>query len=423
MFSYLRKGILVGWLLVGAVAGMPQSAAGQATASDPYTQAYRLQYHYSPPQNWMNDPNGLVYHDGRYHMFYQYNPYGTQWGNMSWGHAVSDDLLHWEHRGVAIPVTNGVEAWSGSAVVDHQNTSGFGTPENPPLVAIYTGHSPGYPQTQYLAYSTDRGDNWTVYNGNPVLDIQNYDFRDPKVFWHEETARWVMVVARAVDRIIEFYGSYDLKNWELLSQFGPTGSVDGVWECPDLFELPIDGDPSRTKWVLQIDVTSHAPAGGSGAQYFIGQFNGTKFTAENDEEIPEGVVFDDFERNDHGNWVVTGEAFGDGPARGTLPHQQPVVGYLGERVINSYHGGDGPQGTMHSPKFTIEHNYINFLIGGGNHPGEVGMDLLVDGESVRSATGANSERLDWKAWEVSEFDGETAQLKIFDYITGGSYPC
>ena len=160
-----------------------------------------------------------------------------------------------------------------------------------------------------------------------------------------------------------------------------------------------------------------------GGQYFIGQFNGTKFTAENNEEIPGGVVFVDFERNDHGNRVVTGETFVGGQTRGTLPHHQPVVGYLGERVINSYHGGDCPQGTMHSPKFTIEHNYINFLIGEGNHPGEVGMDLLVDGESVRSATGANSEQRDWKAWEVSEFDGETAQLKIFDYITGGSYPC
>lgn len=391
------------------------------TVSDTYfTEPYRLQFHYSPERNWMNDPNGLVYHNGIYHLFYQYNPHGTQWGNMSWGHATSDDLLHWEHREVAIPVTDGVEAWSGSAVVDHQNTTGFGSPANPPIVAIYTGHVPGQPQTQHLAYSTDDGETWAIYDENPVLDIDNYDFRDPKVFWHEDTARWIMVVARAVERVIDFYASDDLKNWEFLSEFGPQGSVDGVWECPDLFELAVDGYPGRTKWVLQVDVTSHAPAGGSGAQYFVGEFDGTSFTTDDPAEyIPEGKVFDDFEREDHGDWEVTGEAFGDGPVTGTLPDQQPVVGYLGERLINSYHNGDATRGTMTSPAFTITYDYINFLIGGGHHPGEVGMDLVIDGESVRSATGENSERLDWHSWQVSELAGREARLKIYDDHTGG----
>ncbi len=395
-------------------------AFAQQVAEETYAEQYRPQFHYTPQENWMNDPNGLVYHDGRYHLFYQYNPYGDQWGNMSWGHAYSDDLLHWEEQGVAIPVDNGIEAWSGSAVVDHNNTTGFGSTGNPPLVAIYTGHEPGQPQVQNLAYSTDNGDSWTIYDGNPVLDIDNYDFRDPKVFWHDESGRWIMVVARAVDRVIDIYGSDDLKEWELLSEFGPQGSVDGVWECPDLFELPVDGDPDKTRWVLQVDVTDGSPAGGTGAQYFIGDFDGEEFIAEAVvEDFPDGVVFDDFEREDHGDWEVEGEAFGEGPATGTLPGQQPVVGFLGERLINSFHGGDEPQGSMTSPEFTIEHDYINFLIGGGNHPDEVGMDLIVDDEVVRSATGDNSERLDWKAWEVSDYAGQEANLKIYDFHSGG----
>ena len=395
-------------------------AFAQQISEDAYAEQYRPQFHYTPQENWMNDPNGLVYHDGRYHLFYQYNPYGDQWGNMSWGHAYSDDLLHWEEQGVAIPVDNGVEAWSGSAVVDHSNTTGFGSTGNPPLVAIYTGHEPGQPQVQHLAYSTDNGDSWTIYDGNPVLDIDNYDFRDPKVFWHDETSRWIMVVARAVDRVIDIYGSDDLKEWELLSEFGPQGSVEGVWECPDLIELRVDGDPENTRWVLQIDVIDGSPAGGTGAQYFIGDFDGEEFIAEDmEDEVPFGVVFDDFEREDHGEWEVEGEAFGDGPATGTLPGQQPVVGFLGQRLINSFHGGDEPQGSMISPEFTIEHDYINFLIGGGNHPGEVGMDLIVDDEVVHSATGDNSERLDWKAWEVSDYAGEDAYFKIYDFHSGG----
>ncbi len=394
--------------------------SAQNISEEPYSEQYRPQFHFTPEENWMNDPNGLVYHDGRYHLFYQYNPHGDQWGNMSWGHAISDDLLHWEEQGVAIPVTDGVEAWSGSAVVDHQNTTGFGSSNNPPLVAIYTGHEPGQPQTQYLAYSTDNGDNWTIYDGNPVLDIDNYDFRDPKVFWHDETDRWIMVVARAVDRVIDIYGSDDLKDWELLSEFGPTGSVDGVWECPDLFELPVDGDPDNTRWVLQIDVTDGSPAGGTGAQYFIGDFDGEEFIAEDQvDELPDGEVFDDFEREDHGNWQVEGDAFGDGPAAGTLEGQQPVVGFLGEKLINSFHGGDETQGSMTSPEFTIDYDYINFLIGGGNHPGEVGMDLIIDDEVVYSATGDNSERLDWKAWDVRDYTGEEAHFEIYDHYSGG----
>ncbi|MCB1134593.1 MAG: glycoside hydrolase family 32 protein, partial [Verrucomicrobiae bacterium] len=178
-------------------------------------------------------------------------PFGDKWGHMSWGHAVSRDLLTWEHLPVAIPEKDGVMAFSGSAVVDHRNTSGFGSDGKPPMVAIYTGHREGR-QDQRLAYSTDKGRTWTMYEGNPVLDENMADFRDPKVFWHEPSRKWIMVVALAVERRVAFYQSPDLKKWSLLSRFGPAGAVKGIWECPDLFELPVEGT-DRKRWVLHIN--------------------------------------------------------------------------------------------------------------------------------------------------------------------------
>jgi fructan beta-fructosidase len=251
----------------------------QAQKAPPYTERYRPQYHFTPAVNWMNDPNGLVYYAGEYHLFYQYNPFGIKWGHMSWGHAVSPDLVHWRHLPVAIPEENGVMAFSGSAVVDWNNTSGFGRAGKPPLVAIYAGHREKN-QSQYIAYSTDRGRTWTRYAGNPVLDIGSADFRDPKVFWYAPDKRWVMVVALSPERNIRFYGSPDLKQWTQLGEFGPAGAVGGVWECPDLFELPVDGDTKNTRWVLIVNLNPGAIAGGSGAQYFVGDFNGSRFTAE-----------------------------------------------------------------------------------------------------------------------------------------------
>jgi sucrose-6-phosphate hydrolase SacC (GH32 family) len=173
----------------------------------------RPAFHFTAEKNWLNDPNGLVFHDGEWHLFYQFNPFGDTWGHMSWGHAVSRDLLTWEHLPVAIPEKDGIMAFSGSAVVDHANTSGFGTKDNPPMVAIYTGHRDGR-QDQRLAYSTDKGRTWTMHAGNPVLDIGKADFRDPKVFWHAPIKRWVMVVALPVDRKVSFYASADLKKWD-----------------------------------------------------------------------------------------------------------------------------------------------------------------------------------------------------------------
>lgn len=285
-------------LLAVVMAAMlvPAPAAGQAEPT--YTERYRPQYHFTPAVNWMNDPNGLVYYDGEYHLFYQYNPFGDTWGHMSWGHAVSRDLAHWEHLPVAIPEADGVMAFSGSAVVDWNNTSGFGEDGRPPMVAIYTGHQEGR-QDQRIAYSNDSGRTWTVYEGNPVLDIGLADFRDPKVFWYEPEEKWVMVVALPLEHKVQLYASEDLKEWTHLSDFGPAGAVGGIWECPDLFELPVDGDPDDTRWVLIVNLNPGGPAGGSAGQYFTGHFDGTTFTT--DAPVGSG--------DEHARWLDYGADF------------------------------------------------------------------------------------------------------------------
>lgn len=266
-----------------------QTSSAQASTSSqaqvPYAERYRPQYHFTPRENWMNDPNGLVYHNGEYHLFYQYNPHGNKWGHMSWGHAISRDLVHWEELDVALPEDDNYMIFSGSAVVDHYNTSGFGTKDNPPMVAIYTGHGqkPGLGQNQQLAYSLDDGRSWTKYQGNPVLDENRENFRDPKVFWHEPTERWIMVVALSTDYKIALYSSPNLKDWTFLSHFESPESELGIWECPDLYPLPVDGNEDKTKWVLEIDLGAGeegAVAGGSGGLYFVGEFDGERFTAD-----------------------------------------------------------------------------------------------------------------------------------------------
>ena len=232
---------------------------------------------------WLNDPNGLVYYAGEYHLFYQYHPHSTVWGPMHWGHAVSKDLVNWQHLPIALyPDERGL-IFSGSAVIDWKNTAGFGKEA---MVAIFTYNNHTYDdkkrvEDQNIAYSTDRGRTWTKYAGNPVVPHPGNltDFRDPKVFWHED--HWVMALA-AGDRVL-FYISPDLKHWESSGSFGGGyGSTLGVWETPDLFQLPINGSDSR--WVLTVGVGSGAYAGGSGTQYFIGSFDGKTFISENPKE-------------------------------------------------------------------------------------------------------------------------------------------
>jgi fructan beta-fructosidase len=253
-------------------------------ASGGYNQPLRSQFHFTPLKNWMNDPNGLVFYKGEYHLFFQYNPFGNEWGHMSWGHAVSRDMVHWKQLPVAIPEGNGVMIFSGSAVVDWHNSSGFckssSAPEGGCLVAIYAGYT-GKEQNQNLAYSNDRGRTWTKYSGNPVIDLHRKNFRDPKVFWYAPEHKWVMVTVLSAVHKVRLFGSTDLKHWTTLSDFGPEGAVGGAWECPDLFELPIENEPGRTRWVMSVNVNPGGVAGGSGNQYFVGQFDGTKFTNEN----------------------------------------------------------------------------------------------------------------------------------------------
>jgi fructan beta-fructosidase len=246
-------------------------------------QAWRPQFHFSPQKNWINDPNGLVWFDGEYHLFFQYNPYGDQWGHMSWGHAVSADLLHWQELPVAIPEDERASIFSGSIVVDENNSSGFGDGNTPPLVAIYTGclRRPEGGQAQDIAYSNDRGRTWTKYAANPVLDLGLRDFRDPKVFWHAPTSRWIMAVVLPDVRQAIFYTSSNLKTWTELSRFSDDLQGQGIWECPDLFELPVEGSKQgETAWVFKVDVFEGHPSQGSGARLFFGQFDGTQFIAE-----------------------------------------------------------------------------------------------------------------------------------------------
>jgi fructan beta-fructosidase len=248
--------------------------AQQEGATTPiYQEPYRPQLHFSPPQNWINDPNGLIFYEGEYHLFFQHNPFGMEWGNMSWGHAVSRDLLHWENLPVALSPNEHGQIWSGSVVDDKDNTSGL-VPGGG-LVAVFTYQ----PQTQGIAYSLDDGRTWTHYQDNPVLPALEKDFRDPKVFWHEETSHWVMAIA-AYDEI-QFFSSPNLIDWTFLSSF-TGGHLKGVWETPDLFPLEFGGE---TYWVLLVSVGSNAPAKGSGTQYFIGQFDGSSFYSNHPDDI------------------------------------------------------------------------------------------------------------------------------------------
>lgn len=278
-----------GLLTLAGCSSEYSSTSDDATSSGPtFEEQYRPQFHYTPPTNWMNDPNGLVYHDGTYHLFHQYNPEGSTWGHMSWYHATSKDLVHWSHQGVAIPEEGREMIFSGSAVVDSGNTSGFGSAEDSsPIVAVYTSHytleGDSINEAQSLAYSTDGGETWTKYEGNPVLDHPDPDFRDPNVFWYEPGEKWVMTVALPTQHKVQFYESTDLKNWTHLSDFGPAGGTEGIWECPALFKVPVEGS-DRRQWVLQVDLNPGSVAGGSGGQYFLGDFDGTTFTPREDSE-------------------------------------------------------------------------------------------------------------------------------------------
>ncbi len=277
--------LVIGYLYQGC------TSTGNAKNGDTVTTSqYRPEFHFTPDSMWMNDPNGMVYYEGEYHLFYQYYPDSTVWGPMHWGHAVSKDLVHWEHLPIALYPDSLGYIFSGSAVADINNTSGFGSKNQPALVAIFTYHDIKGEragrndfQTQGIAYSLDKGRTWTKYENNPVLKNPGQrDFRDPKVMWHKETGTWIMTLASG-DHVC-FYSSPNLKEWTLESEFGKgIGAHGGVWECPDLFQLPVEGSPAEKKWVLLVSINPGGPNGGSATQYFVGDFDGHRFTNESTE--------------------------------------------------------------------------------------------------------------------------------------------
>jgi sucrose-6-phosphate hydrolase SacC (GH32 family) len=357
-----------------------------------YQERYRPQFHFSPAQNWMNDPNGLIYFQGEYHLFYQHNPFGDEWGHMSWGHAVSKDLVSWEHLPIALPELKDRMAFSGCVVVDKTNSAGFQKGTEPPLVAIYTGYrqSDGW-QAQFLAYSHDRGRTWTDYSQHPVLDISSTDFRDPNVFRFGD--EWRMVIALPTERKVAFYRSKDLKRWEHLSDFGPQGAVGGAWECPDLFPLKV-ADENMTRWVLQVDLDRNGYAGGSGGQYFIGDFDGNEFRLDSPSPrllFPKGdAVARVFEVNGQGSWKL----------------EPGVCGSTRESV-----------GQAVSEPFILDRSWLNFEIQGGRHPEQLEVRLRVGGRIVKRTTGFNGSMFQPIAWDVSGWKGQEAQIELWDQTT------
>jgi fructan beta-fructosidase len=269
------------------------------------SESWRPAAHLTPSKNWMNDPNGLVYENGTYHAFYQYNPKGNDWGNMSWGHSTSTDLVHWKEEPVAMEATETEEIFSGSIVVDTANTSGLGSKDQPAMVALYTsaykegGPLPKASQAQSVAYSLDHGRTWKKHQDNPVLSLQpaSPNFRDPKVMWYGPGQYWVMTTVVADDHVVKLYKSKDLLHWDFLSDFSGVGAQGGLWEMPELLELPVQGTNER-RWVMLLSINPGGIAGGSGMQYFTGDFDGVRFRAEGAAQP--GAPLKDHQWVDHG---------------------------------------------------------------------------------------------------------------------------
>jgi fructan beta-fructosidase len=292
------------------------TSPGEAAATPSASPAHlRPAVHFTARDTWLNDPNGLLHHDGVYHLFFQTNPYGSTWANMSWGHATSTDLVTWHEQPVALARTEVEEVFSGSAVADVRNTAGFAGPGQTALVTVYTSaytaasDRPGIP-AQSLAYSPDGGATWTRHAGNPVLDTGSREFRDPKVFWHGgDDGRWVMVAVEAVERRVLVHSSPNLRDWTFESSFGPAHAVGGVWECPDLFPLTVEST-GETRWVLVVSLNPGSLAGGSGAQYFVGDFDGRTFTPD---RLSTSTDLRDYDWLDHGRDYYAAVSFNDAP--------------------------------------------------------------------------------------------------------------
>lgn len=314
-----------------------QDQNGQEVVTISNEELYRPNFHFTPKKGWMNDPNGMFFYNGYYHLYFQHYPDGTTWGPMHWGHAISTDLFNWKEQPIALYPDDLGYIFSGSVVVDYENTSGFGADGKIPIIAIFTSHDPKKEKTgeidvenQSIAYSLDEGLTWTKYKDNPVLKNPGArDFRDPKVSWDKQRKRWTMVLAAGQE--IQFYISKDLKSWNKLTSFGEgIGNHGGVWECPDFFQLPVIGS-SEKKWVLLVSINPGGPNTGSATQYFVGDFDGSNFVLDesfNRETDKEqgfwvdygrdnyaGVTFSNVENKDGGklfmgwmsNWLYANE--------------------------------------------------------------------------------------------------------------------
>ena len=293
----------------------------------------RPSYHYAPAANWLSDPNGLVHHNGEWHLFYQHNPQGEDWGHMSWGHAVSRDLVSWQELPPALIDDAEFMIFSGSAVIDVENTAGFGAGA---MVAIYTGAAVGGTarQVQCLAYSIDDGRTWTKYAGNPVIDRHMADFRDPNVFWHAPTQRWIMTVVLSNEQRAVLYASRDLNDWYELSSIYASAAPGEIWECPLLIELPVEGT-GETHWLFKVDVLRGAP--GSGALYQTGTFDGVRF-------LPDGP---NWQVADMGSEFYAAIAWHD-PRDGS---GRPVwLGWMGNHAYQGQLPKQGWRGAMSLPR-------------------------------------------------------------------------
>ena len=386
------------------------------------TPHWRPTAHLTPRQNWMNDPNGLVYIDGRYHVFYQYNPSGSDWGNMSWGHSSSSDLVHWTEHRVALPATPEEEAFSGSVVHDEENRSGLGSAEDPPLVALYTSvfkegsrHAPGT-QAQSVAWSTDGGETWTRYRGNPVLglDPPSREFRDPKVTWYPEGGYWVMTTVVADEQVVKLHRSDDLLQWDLLSDFRAASGPGVLWEMPELVRVPVEGQPGRREWVMLLSVNPGGIAGGSGLRYFTGTFDGTTFTATGGRgrgATPESQT-----------WLDHGPDFYAATSVSDAPGERPVVvGWMS----NWAYAADVPtapwRGSMAIPRELSLHESPAGLVLGNRpaapvecaagRPQQILEQAEVDGRLELAALDGGTAH--WVGVTVRPGDSATAAVQLF----------
>lgn len=412
-------------LILCSVLMLSAIGLAQPRGTRPEFLRFNPEYHFYPS----GDPTGLFYYDGVY-----YNAWGRYYGT---------DLVHWtqteatrasaaaqarmadpnlseaEREQLRRAASRGRLGGSGSIVVDTKNVAGFG--KDAWLAYYHNEQQPFRTQVIGVSYSTDKGATWTRYEEKyPILNINSREVRDPKIFWHEKTQKWIMAIGWAEAPKVKFFCSTNLIDWTFMSDFGPWGATNGVWECVDFFPLDVDGNPANQKWVIAHSVQPYT------GQYFIGDFDGNRFVLDPDfvqqltyDDVPKGDVLFDFE---HGmdDWTLEGESFVESPTDISLYRQGAVMGRIGRYYADSYHNEGKSTGKATSPEFTISRNYINFLIGGAYKPNESCLNLLVDGKVVRTETGRNASSMQWGGWDVSEFRGKRARVQIVDAVPDGS---